>query len=112
MLYGERTLCDMHFLDEEGKNVESDSDCEVSLKETQQVQINGLRIVLPLILNIITCLDSYSEKSINAESDAENADKCNNMEAILKRVESQQKFMLPNYVEFYQEIRKMYEYCG
>lgn len=112
MLYDERTLCDMHFFDEEGKNVESDSDCEESLKETQQIQINGLRLVLPLIINIVTCLDSYSEKSINAESDAENADKCNNMEAILKRIESQQKFMLPNYAEFYQKIRRMYEYCG
>lgn len=112
MLCDERTLCDMHFFDEEGKNIESDSDCEESLKETQQIQISGLRIVLPLILNIITCLDSYSEKSINVESDAENADKCNNREAILRRIKSQQKFMLPNYAEFYQEIRKMYEYCG
>lgn len=107
-----RTFVDMHYFNEEGNNIENDLLLEEMMEHSFDIQKRGLILLFPLIINVITCLDSFSGRIYQEENDesGDSGEKIGSMEQVIENMKNRDNFTLPFYSEFFGYIRKLYQY--
>lgn len=108
----DKTFVDMHYFNEEGNNIESDMQLEGMMKYSFGIQKRGLVLLFPLIINVITCLDSFSGRTYQKKNDGseDSGEKIGGMEQVIENMKSRSNFTLPFYSEFFGYIRELYQY--